>query len=169
MTKILGFGRAIGKTTMAILESYATGYRILASSRREARHIAVTAKQMGYAIPEPLAVYDFENGKMNGTREQAVIVDNVERVLSAFTGLEIQTITFSSPHLQFAEDRYIGEVTELKKELNACYEEKKSDQAEIERLKYLCHKQQETIMNYEWQKMHRSAISKKANRRRYAR
>ena len=61
------------------------------------------------------------------------------------------------------------ELTELKKELNACYKEKKEDQEMIEKLRSICISQQEVIMDYEWDKMHRAAIAKKSNRRRFAR
>ncbi|HEM5945290.1 TPA: hypothetical protein U2B00_001974 [Streptococcus suis] len=36
MTKIIGFGRCFGKTTMAILESHATGHYIVCANRKMA-------------------------------------------------------------------------------------------------------------------------------------
>lgn len=71
--------------------------------------------------------------------------------------------------LQFAEDRYIEELTELKKELNACYKEKKEDQEMIEKLRSICISQQELIMDYEWERMNRAAMIKKYNRRMFSR
>ncbi len=38
MTKLIGFGRCLGKTTMAILESHATGNRILVANHRMAEN-----------------------------------------------------------------------------------------------------------------------------------
>ncbi|WP_279630768.1 hypothetical protein [Streptococcus suis] len=36
MTKLIGFGRCLGKTTIAILESHATGHYIVCANRRMA-------------------------------------------------------------------------------------------------------------------------------------
>ena len=61
------------------------------------------------------------------------------------------------------------EIEDLKKELAACYREKEEDQGTIKKLRSICISQQEVIMDYEWDKMHRAAIAKKSNRRRFAR
>ncbi len=41
MTKLIGFGRCLGKTTMAILESHATGHYIVCANRRIDKYIKV--------------------------------------------------------------------------------------------------------------------------------
>ena len=170
MTKLIGFGRRMGKTTMAILESHTTGKYIISANSRMAKHTFYFAKQLGYTIPYPLTPIDIQQQGYNLiTRDEGVIIDNVEMVLSSLLSRPIETITFNSRDLQFAEDRYIEELTELKKELNACYKEKKEDQEMIEKLRSICISQQEVIMDYEWDKMHRAAIAKKSNRRRFAR
>lgn len=61
MTKIIGFGRAIGKTTMAILESYATGHYIVCANNVVAKHTFQFATQLGYSIPYPLSVMNKQN------------------------------------------------------------------------------------------------------------
>lgn len=170
MTKLIGFGRDLGKTTMAILESYGTGKYIISANRQIAKHTFYYAKQLGYTIPYPLTPIDlYHKGYNLISRDEGIIIDDVEMVLSSLLSRPIETITFNSRDLQFAEDRYIEELTELKKELNACYKEKKEDQEMIEKLRSICISQQEVIMDYEWDKMHRTAIAKKSNRRRFAR
>ena len=54
MTKIIGFGRCLGKTTMAILESHATGHYIVCANRRMADNTFRFAKQLGYTIPNKI-------------------------------------------------------------------------------------------------------------------
>ncbi|XCY62366.1 hypothetical protein ABG811_02660 [Streptococcus iniae] len=46
---------------------------------------------------------------------ERIIIDDVEMVLATLTRSHIETITFCSNDLQFAEDRYIEELSELKK------------------------------------------------------
>jgi hypothetical protein len=98
-----------------------------------------------------------------------VVVDNVEMVLQSLLGCQIDTITFDSPNVTNVVDRYEEEIEDLKKELAACYREKEEDQGTIKKLRSICISQQEVIMDYEWDKMHRAAIAKKCNRRRFAR
>ena len=101
MTKLIGFGRCLDKTTMAILESHATGNRILV------------------------------------------------------------------PNQRMAENTFSEEITELKKELVACYREKEEDQATIEDLKDKCVDLMLENADYVWDEMARSAIDrKKAEKRR---
>ncbi|QGH04831.1 hypothetical protein MP619_04865 [Streptococcus dysgalactiae] len=170
MTKIIGFGRAIGKTTMAILESYATGHYIVCANNVVAKHTFQFATQLGYSIPYPLSVMNKQN-MMTLTElqnhQEGIIIDNVENVLEVLFGCPIKTITFNSRDLDFAEDRYIEELSEIKKELNACYKEKTADQQEIEKLKDKCVDMLQTIADYEWDNMYRADRFAKANTRRW--
>ena len=61
MTKLIGFGRQIGKTTMAILESHATGKYIVSANSKMAKNTFYFAKQLGYTIPYPLPQSTFSN------------------------------------------------------------------------------------------------------------
>lgn len=163
MAKLIGFGRGLGKTTMSILESHATGRYIICADNRMADETFRLAKKLGYTIPHPISVTSKEYLLIMSElqrAEEGVIVDNVEMVLAAMLGCEIGTITFNSHNVQYAEDRYIEELAELKKEVNACYKEKQEDQAMIEKLRSICLNQQEVIMDYEWDKLHRSAIAR---------
>ena len=120
MTKLIGFGRQIGKTTMAILESHATGKYIVSANKRMADNTFYFAKQLGYTIPYPLTPIDFQQQRNNLIPQgEGVIIDNVEMVLSALLNRPIETITFNSRDVHFAEDRYVEELAKLKKELNA--------------------------------------------------
>ena len=170
MTKLIGFGRCLGKTTMAILESYATGKYIISANRQMAKHTFNYAKQLGYNIPYPLTPIDlYHQGYNLISRDEGIIIDDVEMVLSSLLSRPIETITFNSRDLLTEKNRYDEEIAELKKELAACYREKEEDQGTIKKLRSICISQQEVIMDYEWDKMHRAAIAKKSNRRRFAR
>ncbi|MGT2911361.1 hypothetical protein ACVR1I_06555 [Streptococcus cameli] len=170
MTKLIGFGRCLGKTTMAILESYATGKYIISANRQMAKHTFDYAKQLGYTIHYPLTPFDlYHQGYNLISRDEGVIIDNVEMVLSSLLSRPIETITFNSRDLQFAEDRYIQEVAELKKELNACYREKEEDQQEIEQLKEKCENLLNELSGYVWDKMTLTERRKRMRRRRFAR
>ena len=140
MTKIIGFGRCLGKTTMAILESHATGHYIVCANRRMADNTFRFAKQLGYTIPFPLSVSDTSFRFTDGHKQsnEPVIIDDVEMILQAMLGCPIDTITFDSPNVISTEDRYAEEIAELKKELAACYREKDEDQVAIETLKDKC-------------------------------
>ena len=140
MTKIIGFGRCFGKTTMAILESHATGHYIVCANRRMADNTFRFAKQLGYTIPFPLSVSDTRFRFTDGYKHsnEPVIIDDVEMILQAMLGCPIDTITFDSPNVISTEDRYAEEIAELKKELAACYREKDEDQVAIETLKDKC-------------------------------
>ena len=65
MTKLIGFGRQIGKTTMAILESHATGKYIVSANSKMAKNTFYFAKQLGYTIPYPLP------NRLSATKKQS--------------------------------------------------------------------------------------------------
>ena len=169
MTKLIGFGRCLGKTTMAILESHATGHYIVCANRRMADDTFRFAKQLGYTIPFPLSVSDtrfrFPDGRKYS--DEPVIIDNVEMVLQALLGCQIDTITFDSPNVISTEDRYVEEIAELKKELAACYREKEEDQVAIEALKDKCVGLMLENADYIWDEIARETVKNRANKRRW--
>ena len=171
MTKLIGFGRCLGKTTMAILESHATGHYIVCANRKHADNTFRFAKELGYTIPYPLSVSDTRFRFTDGRKQsnEPVIIDDVEMILQAMLGCPIDTITFDSPNVISTKDRYAEEIAELKKELAACYMEKEEDQGSIKRLRSICISQQNIINGQDLDKMTKSAIIKKRNRRRFAR
>lgn len=170
MAKIIGFGRCVGKTTMAILESHATGQYILCSNHRKAEDTFRYAKELGYTIPYPLSVTD-PKYRFRFNRErltESVIVDDVEESLETLLGCSVSTITFSSSQLQQNDDRYIEEIAELKKELDICQKSKEEYMAVAESLREVCINQQKQLY-HEWDKEQVVINRKRMNRRRYAR
>lgn len=166
MTKLIGFGRCLGKTTMAILESHATGSRILVATQKMAENTFRMANELGYAIPYPICVNDLVRTPHAYSQEEHLIIDNVEMVLREMLYNEIDTITFDNRAID-PEDRYAEEITELKKELVACYREKEEDQVTIEALKDKCVDLMLENADYVWDEMARSAIARdKAEKRR---
>lgn len=169
MTKIIGFGRCFGKTTMAILESHATGHYIVCANRKMADNTFRFAKQLGYTIPFPLSVLDtrfrFPDGRKYS--DEPVIIDNVEMVLESLLGCPVETITFNSPNVITTYDRYVQEIAELKKELAACYLEKEEDQVVIETLKDKCVDLMLENADYVWDEMARETAKKRSNTRKW--
>lgn len=166
MIKLIGFGRCLGKTTMAILESHATGNRILVANHRMAENTFGMAQKLGYTIPYPICVNDLVRTPHAYSREEHLIIDNVEMVLQEMIYNPVDTITFDNSSID-PEDRYAEEIMELKKELVACYREKEEDQATIEALKDKCVYLMLENADYVWDEMARSAIyRKKAEKRR---
>lgn len=166
MTKLIGFGRCLGKTTMAILESHATGNRILVANQKMAKNTFGMAQELGYAIPYPICVNDLVRTPHAYSNEEHLIIDNVEMVLQEMICNPVDTITFDNRTID-PEDRYAEEITELKKELVACYREKEEDQATIEDLKDKCVDLMLENADYVWDEMARSAMAKRANTRRW--
>ena len=173
MTKLIGFGRCFGKTTMAILESHVTGNQIICANNRMAQITSSHAKQLGYAIPQPVSINNPNLKEIINNLNRAhigVVVDNVEMVLQSLLGCQIDTITFDSPNVTNVVDRYEEEIEDLKKELAACYKEKEEDHGTIERLRSICINQQDILINgQDRDKRKKSLIIKKRNRRRFAR
>lgn len=173
MTKLIGFGRCFGKTTMAILESHVTGNQIICANNRMAQITSSHAKQLGYAIPQPVSINNPNLKEIINNLNRAhigVVVDDVEMVLQSLLGCQIDTITFDSPNVTNVVDRYEEEIEDLKKELAACYKEKEEDQGTIERLRSICINQQDILINgQDRDKRKKSLIIKKRNRRRFAR
>ena len=173
MTKLIGFGRCFGKTTMAIMESHVTGNQIICANNRIAKYTSDYARQLGYTIPQPVAANDQKMPIITSNLNRAglgVVVDDVEMVLRTLLGCKIDTITFDSPNVISTEDRYEEEIEDLKKELAACYREKEEDQGTIERLRSICINQQDIFINGQNRdKRKKSLIIKKRNRRRFAR
>ncbi|HEP1818443.1 TPA: hypothetical protein VB845_000222 [Streptococcus suis] len=170
MTKLIGFGRCFGKTTMAILESHATGNQIICANNRIVKHTSDYARQLGYTIPQPIAANDQKmpiNTSSLNRGGLGVIVDDVEMVLQALLGCQIDTITFDSPNVISTEDRYVEEIAELKRELAACYREKEEDQAIIETLKDKCEDLLLENAGYVWDEMARESTKKRANTRKW--
>lgn len=166
MTKLIGFGRCFGKTTMAILESHANGNRILVANQKMAENTFGMAQELGYTIPYPICVNDLVRTPHAYSTEEHLIIDNVEMVLQEMICNPVDTITFNNRTID-PEDRYAEEIAQLKKELVACYREKEEDQAAIEALKDKCVYLMLENADHVWDEMARSAMAKRANTRRW--
>lgn len=166
MTKLIAFGRCLGKTTMAILESHATGNRVLVANQKMAENTFGMAQELGYTIPYPICVNDLVRTPHVYSKDEHFIIDNVEMVLQEMLYNPVDTITFNN-HSIDPEDRYAEEITELKKELVACYREKEEDQATIEALKDKCVYLMLENADYVWDEMARSAMTKRVNTRKW--
>lgn len=123
MTKLIGFGRCLGKTTMAILESHATGNRILVANQKMAENTFGMAQELGYTIPYPICVNDLVRTPHAYSSEEHLIIDNIEMVLQEMIYNPVDTITFDNRSID-PEDRYLEEIMTLKQEVDACYKEK---------------------------------------------
>ena len=123
MTKLIGFGRCLGKTTMAILESHATGSRILVANQKMAESTFGMAQELGYTIPYPICPSDLVRTPHAYSKEEHFIIDNVEMVLQEMLYNKVDTITFDNRTID-PEDRYLEEIKTLKQEVDACYKEK---------------------------------------------
>lgn len=123
MTKLIGFGRCLGKTTMAILESHATGSRILVANQKMAENTFGMAQELGYTIPYPICPSDLVRTPHAYSKEEHFIIDNVEMVLQNMLYNKVDTITFDNRTID-PEDRYLEEIRTLKQEVEACYREK---------------------------------------------
>lgn len=170
MTKIIGFGRCFGKTTMAILESHATGNQIICANNKMAKAVFQQAEQLGYTIPHPISINKCNLKEVTSNLNRAglgVVVNDVEMVLRAFLGCQIDTITIDSSNVISSEDRYAEEITELKKELVACYREKEEDQAIIETLKDKCVDLMLENADYVWNEIAKENAKKRANTRKW--
>lgn len=170
MTKIIGFGRCFGKTTMAILESHATGNQIICANNKMAKAVFQQAGELGYTIPHPISINNSNLKEVTSNINRAnlgVVVDDVEMVLRALLGCKIDTITFDSPNVINTEDRYADEIAEFKKELAACYRDKEEDQVAIETLKDKCVDLMLENADYVWEEIARETANKRANTRRW--
>ncbi|NQI84103.1 hypothetical protein HO589_01905 [Streptococcus suis] len=155
---------------MAILESHATGNQIICANNRIVKHTSDYARQLGYTIPHPISINNRNLKEVTSNLNKSdlgVVVDDVEMVLQALLGCQIDTITFDSPNVISTEDRYAEEIAELQKELAACYREKDEDQVAIETLKDKCVDLMLENADYVWDEIARETAKKRANKRRW--
>lgn len=139
MTKLIGFGRANGKSTMAILESHATGNQIICANNRMVKNISYDANRMGYAIPQPVSISDPNLRELTRNLNRAhlgVIVDDIELLLAAMLGCQIDTITFDSREVDYDVVIYQNEIANLKAEISRL--EKKCVDLMLENADYVC-------------------------------
>ena len=169
-TVLVSDGITIWLEAWTDLESHATGNQIICANNRIARNTSAYARQLGYTIHQPVSINNPSLKEIINNLNRAhigVVVDDVEMVLQSFLGCQIDTITFDSPNVQPVEDRYAEEIAELKKEVNACYREKAEDQSTIEFLKDKCVNLMLENADYVWDEMARSAMAKRANKRKW--
>lgn len=102
--KIIVGGRASGKTTKLIQESAETGCRILTFNKEAAKEIFWQAQSLGYDIPLPLSVKDLERIDLHPEiKEQGIIIDNLEPILSALCGCTVHSATYGCENAPLME------------------------------------------------------------------
>ena len=94
--RIFAGGRAVGKTTLLILQSAQTGCRILVKTKQSADYLKAQAKSLGLVIPEPVV---WDKGQQH--IEEPVMIDNLEAfvqmVVSERLGTRVAIATTGSP------------------------------------------------------------------------
>jgi len=90
--KIVVSSRGMGKTTLCILESAASGAHIVCANHAEAYRIAEQAKEMGKEIPFPLTYDEFIRGEYSGKGVRGLLIDNADRLLQYMAKVPIQTV-----------------------------------------------------------------------------
>lgn len=81
--KIYTMPRGTGKTTKLVRMSAENNYPIIVRNRLSKEYILDKAKRMNLIIPDPIMLYEFENGSMRGKRQDydAYLIDNLELIV----------------------------------------------------------------------------------------
>ena len=87
--------RGSGKTTDLIKRSAETGYRIITATVRQVEYIEHLAIEMNLEIPEPVPIKHYLNFMRGIKKDEAVLIDNLDFVLSTMLETKIDTVTMS--------------------------------------------------------------------------
>lgn len=96
---IIGGGERCGKTQYLIARSNMLNLPIMTATHQQAANIALTAKEMGIRIPEPVTAHSIRH--MQGKHHSKVLVDEIEMVLGGLTGVNIETASSSYNLVKF--------------------------------------------------------------------
>lgn len=99
MTELIMGSRCSGKTTELIKRSATDGIYILTATRKQAEYIFDQAKQLGYEIPFPVTLAEFQYDHFRGSaiRREGVLIDEVGWLLSyIFDGIPIRGVTWTN-------------------------------------------------------------------------
>lgn len=91
-------GRQKGKTTELIKKSAETGYYILTENRNRAVSIADLAQEMGYKIPFPTTVFEYQRSHgFRGSYIKNIYIDDADAILkSMFSRVIIEAVTMTT-------------------------------------------------------------------------
>lgn len=92
--KVIYSPRNSGRTTELINRSHETGKYILVGSKKEARQVFDFALSLDKSIPYPVTVAEVQGHHHLGksSLREGVLIDNLEWVLYALLGLEVDTV-----------------------------------------------------------------------------
>lgn len=89
-------GRMTGKTTTLVRLSAKTGQHIVCGDAARARNIKRTAESLGVSIPEPITPAGAQWLRSSpNARDNGVLVDDLDYVLSAFLGTYVTDVTWN--------------------------------------------------------------------------
>ena len=74
--------RGMGKTTMLIYASAATGIPIVANSKKQCEYIADKAREYEVSIPKPVTPEEVRDGRLAGTGVTELFVDDAEDLIA---------------------------------------------------------------------------------------
>lgn len=102
-------GRQKGKTTELIKKSAETGYYILTENRNRAVSIADLAQEMGYKIPFPTTVFEYQRSHgFRGSYIKNIYIDDADAILkSMFSRVIIEAVTMTT---QLQDDEVIKDL-----------------------------------------------------------
>lgn len=116
--KVIARGRAAGKTTDLIKESYETGAYILVHHHSQADAIKRQAEMMGMeSMPYPITLDDLRRNASMYHMIKGILIDNAELILRSMIPVPINTITVTSNEehwtMQAFKEKYEKELHRL--------------------------------------------------------
>lgn len=116
--KVIARGRAAGKTTELIKESYRTGAYILVHHHSQADVIIQQAEKLGMGkIPYPITMSDLSRKPAMRIQIKGILIDNAELLLRSMFPYPVNTITVSANEehwtMQAFKEKYEKELHRL--------------------------------------------------------
>ena len=91
--------RGMGKTTMLIYASAATGIPIVANSKKQCEYIADKAREYEVSIPKPVTPEEVRGGRLAGTGVTELFADDAEdlitNALREYLGRDVVCVTLT--------------------------------------------------------------------------
>lgn len=109
MLDLIISGRGNGKTLRLIQRSAMTHSVIVVSNSVRARYVAEMAHDLGYRIPYPVSIHDFN--KRRGVHYNSVLVDDCKDVLESCFYTPVDALTFCPDDVIVSADFGSGNIT----------------------------------------------------------
>lgn len=91
--------RGMGKTTMLIYASAATGIPIVANSKKQCEYIADKAREYEVSIPKPVTPEEVCDGRLAGTGVTELFADDAEELIAdalrEYLGRDVVCVTLT--------------------------------------------------------------------------